>query len=102
MRATAWNNGRHHTSGAGYGLRISEEDRDRFFDRSWGHVVFDLGGEAQANVPLSESFWRSCSELRSAEILRICGLAPWPKGNPPVFALEHVAGNRFAVGLPRC
>jgi hypothetical protein len=104
MRATAWNNGSHHASGAGYGLRISEEDRDRYFNRNWQHVVFDLGGEAEATVRLSESFWRSCSELRSAQIgrwFRRNGLAPWPKGDPPAFAIEHVAHNRFVVSLPR-
>jgi hypothetical protein len=102
MRATAWNNGSHHTSGAGYGLRISEEDRDRFFDPDWTAAVLDLGGEADVEVGLSESFWRSCNELRSAEIgrwLRRSGLAPWPKGRPPMLTVQHVAGNRFAVTL---
>lgn len=103
MRATAWNNGSHHVSGAGYGLRISEDDRDSFFDPDWKFAVFDLGGEADAEVRLSESFWRSCRELRSVEIgrwLRRRGLAPWPKGKPPKLAVQHVAGNRFAVKLP--
>jgi hypothetical protein len=35
MRATAWNNGSHSATGAGYGLRISRQDRDRFFDPQW-------------------------------------------------------------------
>ena len=34
MRVKGWNNGRMVISGAGYGLRISPSDRDRFFDRS--------------------------------------------------------------------
>jgi hypothetical protein len=98
MQATAWNNGSHRPSGAGYGLRITIEDRDRFFDRRWEDAVIELGGEETATVPLSDSFWRSCGELRSAEIgrwLRRHDLAPWTKGNPPVLALHHVAGNRF-------
>jgi hypothetical protein len=103
MRATAWNNGSHHASGAGYGLRISEKDRDSLFDRSWREVVFDLGGEAEATARLSESFWRSCSELRSAEIgrwLRRHNLAPWPHGRPPTFTVRHLEGNRFSIALP--
>ena len=102
MRATAWNNGSHLATGAGYGLRISETDRDYLFDRAWREVVFDLAGEVEATAPLSESFWRTCSELRSAEIgrwLRRHNLAPWPRGRPPTFEITHVEGNRFAVEL---
>src|SRR5215203_5180115 len=45
MQATAWNNGSRNSSGAGYGLRIAQEDRDRLFDRDWSNVVFELAGE---------------------------------------------------------
>jgi hypothetical protein len=102
MRATAWNNGSHSATGAGYGLRISRQDRDRFFDPQWQEVVFDLGGEAEATTALSESFWRSCSELRSADIGRWLlrhDLAPWPRGRPPVVTVTHIEGNRF-LALP--
>jgi hypothetical protein len=103
MRATAWNNGSHRLSGAGYGLKISEADRDQFFDRDWETVVFDFGGESEAVAALSDSFWRSCSELRSAEIgrwLRRHGLAPWPTGSPPRVEVTHAGGNRFIVTPP--
>ena len=56
MRATAWNNGSHHASGAGYGLRVSGEDRDRYSDRDWSEVVFDLDGEVEARATISDSF----------------------------------------------
>ncbi len=49
---------------------------------------------------LSESFWRDCSELRSAAVgrwLLAAGLAPWPRGAPPVLELVPVVGNTFAV-----
>jgi hypothetical protein len=62
MRATAWNNGSHSSSAAGYGLRIAQEDRDRLSDRDWPNVVFELGGEVEATAVLSPSFWRTCSE----------------------------------------
>ncbi len=44
MIVTAWNNGRHHTSGAGYGLKVGAADRDRFFDSAANAVVLDLEG----------------------------------------------------------
>jgi hypothetical protein len=98
MQVTAWNNG-----GAGYGLEIRASDRDRFFDRHWRAVVLELSGQGQAVVAVSPSFWRRCSELRSAEIgrwLQRNGLAPWPRGRRPKVIMEHVTGNRFAVKLP--
>jgi hypothetical protein len=103
MRATAWNNGSHHASGAGYGLRVSGEDRDRYFDRDWSEVVFDLDGEVEARATISDSFWRTCSELRSVGIgkwLRVRGLAPWPKGIPPTLEVRPAGGNRFNVLPP--
>jgi hypothetical protein len=33
MIVTAYNNGQHHPSGAGYGLRLSVKDRDKYFKR---------------------------------------------------------------------
>lgn len=98
MRVTAWNNGSHRSSGTGYGLRFSETDRDRFFERGWDNVIFDLGGQAVVAITVSESFWRSCPELRSAEVgrwLRRNDLAPWPQGRPPILEVTHRDGNRF-------
>jgi hypothetical protein len=100
MRGTAWNNGSHSRSGSGYGIRIRIQDRDRFFEPGWDHVVLDLGGEAAATVRISESFWRTCAELRSAEIGRWLlrrKVAPWPSGQPPVLEVDQVQGNRFTV-----
>lgn len=100
MRATAWNNGSHSASGAGYGIHISRADRDLHFRKAWEHAVLDLGGEAEATVRLTGSFWRSCTELRSAEIgrwFRRHGIAPWPTGRPPVLDVRAIGGNRFAV-----
>ena len=91
MLATAWSNGSPRRSGAGYGLKISRQDRDRFFDQSWSTVVIHLPEQDPTSVPLSESFWRSCTELRSAAIgrwLLLNGLAPWPRGKPPVIELQ--------------
>lgn len=98
MQVTAWSNG-----GTGYGLEIRASDRDRFFDPNWRDVVLELSGQGQAVVAVSPSFWRHCSELRSAEIgqwLQRNGLARWPRGRRPKVIMAHISGNRFAVKLP--
>ena len=43
--ATAWNNGKWHASSAGYGLKVSVADRDRFFRRDW-RTVFPSSSRA--------------------------------------------------------
>ena len=55
FRASAWNNGDWRATVAGYGLKISAEDRDRHFDRGWHAVTPRLVGDrtsrvAEANV----------------------------------------------------
>jgi hypothetical protein len=103
MQAIGWSNGQARSTGAGYGLRISAADRDHWFERSWTHVVITLEGNGILTVPLSASFWRSCTELRSAEIGRWLlsrRLAPWPKGKPPTLMLRPINSNRFELLPP--
>jgi hypothetical protein len=107
MTITAWSNGAHHSTGAGYGLKISAEDRDRYFDRNWENVSLDLDGGANGvivNID-KKSFWDSkCRELVSKEIgmwLRESGKAPWPKSQPPKLRMEHISGNRFKVSFQK-
>ena len=45
MKARAWNNGEHHPSGAGYGIRLTAEDRDQYFKKEWKSVTLILDGE---------------------------------------------------------
>ena len=100
MYVTASSNGQPTSSGAGYGVRISESDREQYFDRRWSEVLLDLGDDVPAVVPVSASFWDRCSELRSAVMGRwLLGhqLAPWPTGEPPRFILRHVGENRFEL-----
>lgn len=100
MRATAWNNGQHHASGAGYGLKLTADDRDRYFNMEWTSIELEVPGQGTPTVTLSESFWRRCSELRSAAIgrwLREIGSAPWPKGQPPALIVESRGGDVFHV-----
>jgi len=100
MQATAWSNGSPRASGAGYGLKISRRDRDRFFDPGWSAIVLHLPGQEPVSVRLYGSFWRSCTELRSAAIgrwLRANELAPWQPGKPPVLALQQAGDRAFRV-----
>ena len=55
ISATAWNNGAHHRSGAGYGLSVSAADRDRFFRRIWRTVRLriDNGEPFAVNIDTS-------------------------------------------------
>ena len=93
MKVTAWNNGEHRSSGAGYGIKISAEDRDLYFDKHSKTVRIRLpdGKDIEVNVAKS-SFWNeTCRELISKELglwLIDGGYAPWPKGHPPNFELK--------------
>ena len=101
MRATGWSNGQPRRSGAGFGVRISRDDRDRHFHRAWDHVLIDLGSE-EIDVKLSKSFWGSCTELRSAALgrwLMAQGLAPWGRNEPPKLHVNPVGENRFRLRL---
>ena len=100
VRATAWHNGGPPSAPAGYGIKFSTQDRDRHFDPKWSAVTIEMEGGGSALVALTPSFWRSCSELRSADIgrwLLETGAAPWPSRHPPGIAVNHVGENRFAA-----
>ena len=102
---TAWNNGRWHASGAGYGLKVSVADRDRFFRREWNSVTLRLVADAafvDVEVNCAKgSFWNgTCRELISRDIgswLFDLGLAPWPKGRPPRFDFSLIEPGVFRV-----
>lgn len=102
MRATAWNNGQHHPSGAGYGFKISIKDRNVYFKNSWETVEVKLpsGEVVEVNINKS-SFWTdTCRELISKKFgiwLREKRLAPWKKGSPPKFELVSMNGRKFEL-----
>jgi hypothetical protein len=105
INATAWNNGQHRRSGAGYGLKISSADRDRHFRREWRTVQLRIGAAIPivANVD-KPSFWNdSCRELISAQLGRWMlanQLAPWPSGQPPRFSLVPREPAVFEISIP--
>ncbi|RLI81964.1 hypothetical protein DRP04_05000 [Archaeoglobales archaeon] len=98
---SGWNNGSpNNETGAGYGIRISKKDRDKYFRREWEFVEIELEDDEVITVRLSSSFWKDCSELRSSKIgmwMLQKGYAPWPKNNPPKFELIPVSERRFRL-----
>lgn len=70
MWVRAWSNGRPVASGAGYGLKVSRADRDHRFKSSWRSVRLLFQDGECVSVPISASFWRDCTELRSSAIGR--------------------------------
>jgi hypothetical protein len=82
----AWNNGAHHPTGGGYGLKVPPIDRDRYFIRSWGTVRLIGFGDEPIEVNIDkDSFWDpTCRELISADLGRWMiaqRIAPWPDGS---------------------
>ena len=103
--ATGWNNDRWSPTGAGYGLRIPIEDRDKYFERDWSTVSLRLVGErtsrtAEANVDKA-SFWSDdCRELVKIDIGQWFienGYARWSRDTPPRFWMLSVADRDFEV-----
>lgn len=103
MIVTGWNSGKHFESGAGYGLKLSIDDRDKYFRKKWSTIFVELPNNS---VPIEisiekPSFWnKTCRELISQEIgrwLRSEGLAPWTKGKPPKFKLTPNGDKKFKV-----
>jgi hypothetical protein len=102
MQVTAWNNGKHCRSGAGYGLKLASVDRDRHFKKSWTSVVVTLPNGTTATINTDKkSFWNeTCRELISKDIgvwLVAKKLAPWPDRAPPRFELKPIGERRFAL-----
>jgi hypothetical protein len=103
--ATTWNNGQYHTSGAGYGIKISLENRERFFNPDWQTVILHLNSydhPVQVNVA-KESFWnRTCGELISKHIglwLQRNNCARWPIRQPNQVRMTVIGQREFKVEL---
>jgi hypothetical protein len=105
MIVTAWNNGAHHASGAGYGLKIGARDRKHYFKKEWHYIVLELEENVDPviiNIK-KQSFWsKACGELINIQIgqwFKEKGIALWPRGFPPKLILEPISGNRFRVKI---
>jgi hypothetical protein len=102
---SAWNNGAHRDTGAGYGFKVPIPDRDRHFRPEWKTVQLELPSASASSLHeinvSKKSFWSdTCHELISRDIGRWLiaqGLAPWPKGTPPRFLVESVGDRSFRI-----
>lgn len=102
MRVTAWNNGKHYPSGAGYGVKIAKSDRDKYFSKAEKSVIVELPNGVKVEVNTDKhSFWdETCRELIKKEIgkwLRDSGKAPWPHGSPPKLELTPQDKRNFVL-----
>ncbi len=99
MIVTGWNNGApNNMTGAGYGIRITRQDQERYFKKSWSSITIELEDGESVDIRLSDSFWRKCSELRSAKLGKWMiskSIAPWPSYNPPELKLEPISERKF-------
>jgi hypothetical protein len=103
VQASGWHNGTPRSSGAGYGLRISKTDRDRYFVPGWDNVELQFPDGQRVGVELTRSFWKpetQSAELRDSAIGRWLiaqGAAPWPQGSPPRLVLTPLGPKTFSV-----
>jgi hypothetical protein len=103
VQASGWHNGSPRSSGAGYGIRISKVDRDRYFVPGWDTIELEFPDGQRVEVELTRSFWKpetQSAELRDAAIGRWLiaqGAAPWPKRSPPQLVLAPLGPKRFSV-----
>ena len=68
VRVICWSNGQPLPSGAGYGVRLSIQDRDDCFDPGWLDVIVSLDQGETVSLALSRSFWRGSYERNSAAL----------------------------------
>ena len=103
MIVSAWNNGDHFSSGAGYGVKIKKSDRDQFFYSSWKEVSLQLAGTSEPIMVNTnkKSFWSDeCRELIHQGIgkwLIGLNLAFWEMYKPPKLELVPLGSNRFLL-----
>jgi len=103
MIVSVWNNGKHYSTGAGYGIKIKVKDRDTHFNKKWKYIVLILKDQAygiRVNID-KKSFWdHVCRELCHKEIglwIRENFKIPWKKGKPYKLIMERIRNNRFKI-----
>lgn len=92
IKVTAWSNG-----GGTYGIRLAKTSVKKHFSPELQTVEVEVDGQRQV-YRLRKTFWTTCPELRGGVIgqwLQQTGLAPWPKGEAPVLALEVGKGTQL-------
>jgi hypothetical protein len=97
-----WTNGKpNHETGSGFGVRIPKAAYDTLFQKNWTEVVLRFEKE-EVIIPITQSFWRKCHELRSQKIgkwliKKECD--KWPKDNPPEIIMTYEGSNIFSFQI---
>ncbi len=103
MIVIGWHNGSpDDITGAGYGLKIQKEDRDKFFQKNWKSINIIINSKQSVNVKISKSFWKESIELRSSAIGKWMidnKFAPWSKGNPSKFNMLLIGNKQFQLQI---
>jgi len=102
---TVWNNGSFRGTGAGYGFKISYENRLKHFQKSWTLATVILTGDGEtievtSNVAKKSFRAELCGELIKKEFgiwLIGKGFFSWPKGQPSKFKVLKVGDRRFKI-----
>lgn len=100
MIFTAWTNGT-----KGFGLKISEKDRNIYFSRDVTSIKIQLPNNNSITTVTcntnKKSFWNStCRELINSEIekwLKENNFFPWEKGNPPKFEVKQISLDTYKI-----
>ena len=85
--------------GGTYGIRITKDDRNRFFQRQWTTVTVTAGSNTSTHK-IEGTFWTTCPELRGGAIkdyVLAQGHSSWKTGNPPKLTLTPNHGNSFTL-----
>lgn len=92
MKVSTW-------KAATYGIRVGQENVERYFSREWRSIEVEIDGELHS-FRLSSTFWGRCPEFRGKLIgnwLQARGLASWPHRRPHTLELIPLGGNRFRL-----
>jgi len=100
---TAYNNGKYHKSGAGYGFRINNSDVRRYFQIPYSNISLHLENskkEILVNLNSSSISYGERIIITNKEIgkwLIKNKMAIWSEGTPPKFKMIHLNENKFVI-----
>lgn len=94
------------TSGVKLGIKISRQDLDRYFDKSWKTILLSLsdGNKIEIDIIRNYLLTSKCSsrQILHREIgawLKEEGLFPWEHGNPPKLKLTTEKEGEFELSV---
>ena len=94
-----------HNGGTSYGIRVSSEDRDRYFSKTRKNIYIKIPRKPEFSRRLTNSFWGVGREVRGSafrdwfEELGYVkkGKRKWKNSKPPQFRLTPQGSGRFKL-----